>query len=73
MVLGLAVERFSINWLMNRLGCTHFKLQKFCELDQRHEALRNNWDIVNPTYDIERYRRHYFRNDFTQLKELMQN
>jgi hypothetical protein len=26
MVLGLAIERFAINWLMNRFGCTHFKL-----------------------------------------------
>lgn len=71
MVLGLAVERFAINWLMNRFGCTHFKLQKFCELDQRREAIRYDWDIPNPTYDVERYRRHYFRNDFTDLKELM--
>jgi hypothetical protein len=42
-------------------------------LDQRREAIRYDWDHLNPTYDIERYRRHYFRNDFTDLKKLMQN
>jgi hypothetical protein len=40
-------------------------------LDQRREAIRYNWDIVNPEYDPEKYRQHYFRNDFTELKELM--
>lgn len=28
---------------------------------------------MNPTYDVERYRHHYFRNDFNELKELMEN
>jgi hypothetical protein len=65
------IERVAINWLKNRFGCTHFKLQKFAELDQRREALRYDWDCVNPAYDIERYRQHYFRNDFDDLRKLM--
>jgi hypothetical protein len=73
LLLGLAIERVAINWLENRFGCTHFKLQKFTELDQRREAIRYDWDIVNPKYDVERYRHHYFRNDFDELKELMEN
>lgn len=73
LILGLAIERLAINWQENRFGCTHFKLQKFIELDMRREAIRADWDIPNPTYDIERYRRHYFRTDFNDLKKLMQN
>jgi len=73
LLLGLAIERVAINWLENRFGCTHFKLQKFTELDQRREAIRYDWDVVNPKYDVERYRHHYFRNDFDELKELMEN
>jgi len=61
----------AINWLKNRFGCTYFKLQKFAELDQRREALRYDWDILAPPYDVERYRQHYFRNDFDELKLLM--
>jgi hypothetical protein len=71
LLLGLAIERVAINWLKNRFGCTHFKLQKFTELDQRREALRYDWDIVNPPYDVERYRQHYFLNDFDDLKKQM--
>lgn len=33
LLFGLAIERVAINWLENRFGCTHFKLQKFTELD----------------------------------------
>lgn len=71
LLLGLMIERVAINWLKNRFGCTHFKLQKFAELDQRREAERHNWDIVNPKYDVENYRQHYFRNDFDDIKELV--
>lgn len=71
LLAGLAIERVAINWLENRFGCTHFKLQKFIELDERREAIRSDWDIVNPVYDVERYRKHYFRTDFNDLKKLM--
>lgn len=73
LIFGLTIERFAINWLQSRFGCTHFKLQKFTELDQRMDAIRKDWEIKNPPYDIERYRKHYVRNDFTDLKQLMQN
>jgi hypothetical protein len=73
LLLGLAIERIAINWLENRFGCTHFKLQKFVELDHRREAIRYDWDIKNPKYDVERYRQHYFRNDFNEVKLLLQN
>jgi hypothetical protein len=68
------VERVAINWLKNRFGCNHFKLQKFSELDVRRDAAtdRYNWDIQNPPYDINRYKKHYFRNDFEDIKLLMQ-
>ena len=68
MILGLVIERQSINWLKNRFGCTYFKLQKFIELDQRREGLRYNWEINAPAYDIENYRKHYFLNDFDNIK-----
>ena len=68
MLFGLIFERQSINWLKNRFGCTYFKLQKFLELDNRREGLRYNWEIPNPTYDIENYRKHYFLNDFDDIK-----
>ena len=73
LLFGLAVERVAINWLENRFGCTYFKLQKFAELDVRREAIRYNWDIQNPKYDIELYRQHYFRNDFDEIKTLITN
>jgi len=70
-LLGLIIERVAINWLKNRFGCTYFKLQKFIELDQRREALRYRWDVVNPTYSVAAYKRHYFLNDFEEIKERM--
>jgi hypothetical protein len=69
LIVGLCAERQAINWLKNRFGCTHFKLQKFIELDQRREAERYNWDILTPTYDLERYRPFYFYNDFDQVMQ----
>ena len=69
MIVGLVIERQSINWLKNRFGCTYFKLQKFLELDQRREALRYNWENPHPDYDIEKYRKHYFMNDFDNIKK----
>lgn len=71
LLVGLAIERVAINWLKNRFGCTHFKLQKFTELDVRREALRYDWDIVNPKYNPENYRKHYFMNDFEDIKKQM--
>jgi len=35
----------------------------------RREALRHNWEICPPKYDVNRYRDHYFLNDFDDLKE----
>jgi len=55
-LLGLTIERIAINWLKNRFGCNHFKLQKFAELDMRVKAIRQFWDISNPPYDMNRYR-----------------
>lgn len=72
LLIGLVVERVAINWLKNRLGCNHFKLQKFAELDQRREAIRYFWEKENPVYDVNRYKDHYFYNDFDDLKMLMQ-
>ncbi len=74
LLVGLIFERQSINWLKNRFGCTHYKLQKFIELDMRRESLRKNkngvvWEVCPPVYDIERYRQHYFDNDFDELKK----
>jgi hypothetical protein len=40
MTIGMIIERYSIEWLKNRFGCTHSRLQKFIELDMRREALR---------------------------------
>lgn len=71
LLLGLTVERIAINWLDNRFGCTHFKLQKFAELDERRRAIRYDWDVPNPKYDVEQYRSHYFRNDFEEIKTLV--
>ena len=69
LILGLILERLAITWLKDRFGCTHNKLQKFIELDMRREALRRNWEICPPPYGVERYRQHYFLNDFDSLKE----
>jgi len=38
----------------------------------RREALRKNWEIVNPTYygnDDDQYRAHYFNNDYDEVGE----
>jgi len=68
-MIGLIYERQCINWLKNRFGCTHFKFQKFIELDIRRNCLRYNWP--NPEYckyNIDNYKKHYFSNDFDQIK-----
>jgi hypothetical protein len=41
MLAGLFIEKQAINWLTNRWGCTYNKLQKFIELDLRHEAIES--------------------------------
>ena len=66
-LLGLVIEKKSIEWLTNRLGCTYFKLQKFIELDVRREAIRYSWDRKAPIYEPKRYQEHYFLNDFDDL------
>lgn len=68
-LLGLIIERFAINWQKNRFGCNYFKLQKFIELDQRREALRYRWGKVNPVYNVDEYKKHYFLNDFEDIKD----
>lgn len=71
LIIALVFERQCINWLKNRFGCTYFKLQKFIELDLRRDALRPrcNWEVPNPSYSIEHYRKHYFSNDFDDIKK----
>jgi len=66
---GILFEKFSISWLKNRHGCTHYRLQKFIELDMRREALRGSkWgDGILPAYDINHYKKHYFLNDYDKL------
>jgi len=44
LVIGLIIERQSINWLRNRYGCTYYNLQKFIELDRRRESIRQDWE-----------------------------
>ena len=69
--LGIVIEKLSISWLNNRMGCTHYRLQKFIELDVRHAALLNDWPLPNnkpPEYKIDSYKEHYFLNDFKTLK-----
>ena len=70
LITGSVIEKQCINWLTNRFGCTYYRLQKYIELDMRREGLRskNNWEVNNPKYDIERYRKHYFYSDFEFLK-----
>ena len=68
LLVGILFEKFSIAWLKNRHGCTHYRLQKFIELDMRREALRKpQWDVCLPAYDFTRYKKHYFLNDFDKL------
>lgn len=53
-----------------RYGCTYFKLQKFTELDIRREALRKNWEIINPPYygnENDQYIAHYYMNDYEEI------
>jgi hypothetical protein len=71
-LIAMIYERQCINWLKNRFGCTHYKLQKFIELDLRREAIRDrtNWACPQSCkYDIENYRKHYFSNDFDLIKQ----
>ena len=34
----------------------------------RHQALLNSWGNKTPKYNIENYRKHYFKEDFEELK-----
>ena len=36
MIVTLFIERFAINWLTDRNGCTFSKFQKFIEMDLRN-------------------------------------
>ena len=67
--LSLIIERQSINWLVNRFGCTYYKLQKFVELDTRRQAIQENWEVCPAKYEPEKYGEHYFLNDFEEIKE----
>jgi hypothetical protein len=39
-------------------------VQKFAELDIRKKALKYRYPVINPTYEPERYKQHYFLDDF---------
>ena len=51
---ALVLERTSINWMLNRFGCTYNKIQKFIEIDLRKEAVSNpeKWLKIPPKYNI---------------------
>lgn len=68
LALGLVCERQAINWLTNRWGCTYNRLQKFIELELRKQAVKDNWPVCPPKYDIGRYAEHYFHHDFDDLQ-----
>jgi hypothetical protein len=69
MLFGLIVERLFINWLTNRFGCNFNKFQKCAEFDIRRKALKNNWDVCPPSYNVNNYRNFYYREDFDELAE----
>jgi hypothetical protein len=54
-LVGLWIERISINWLSNRFGCNYFKICKFAEMDIRKKAMKYRYPKMNPTYDPKRY------------------
>jgi hypothetical protein len=50
------------------MGCTHYKIQKYIELELRRQALNApKWERGLPTYDISKYRQNYFLNDYDHL------
>jgi len=59
----------AITWLFDRNGCTYNRFQKFVELDLRVQALKEEWAILPPRYNVERYRNHYYHQDFDALKK----
>lgn len=68
---ALVLERTSINWMLNRFGCTYNKIQKFIEIDLRKEAVSNpeKWLKIPPKYNIKRYKNHYFHDDYEYLEK----
>lgn len=72
-LLGLWIERISINWSRDRFGCNYFKIAKFAEMDIRKKAMKYRYQRMNPTYDPKRYKQHYFLDDFDELYNLMTN
>jgi len=69
LAFGLVLEKQSINWLKNRMGCNFNRLQKFIELDLRMEAITKKWSVQVPKYDINAYKDHYLLHDFDTLKK----
>lgn len=67
MAAAMMIEKQAINWLIDRHGCTHAKVQKFTELDLRRQGILEGWGTPPPKYDIRRYKNHYYYHDFEAL------
>ena len=75
LIVGLVLEGILIKWLKDRFGCTHYRLQKFVELEVRYEQILMSkeksgvkWDSKEaPKYRPERYQNYYYDNDFKVL------
>jgi hypothetical protein len=65
----LLYERMFITWLHTRDGCTYNRFQKYIEMDIRRECLlAGGWHKKEPPkYHPERYRNHYYEQDFDEL------
>lgn len=72
MAFGMMIEKQAINWLFDRHGCTHAKVQKFTELELRRQGILEGWGTPPPKYDIRRYRNHYYHHDFEVLESMFQ-
>lgn len=63
----LLCERMCITWLHTRDGCTYNRFQKYIEMDIRRECLLAGGWHQTPKYHPERYRNHYYEQDFDEL------
>ena len=70
MAFGMMIEKQAINWLFDRHGCTHAKVQKFTELELRRQGILEGWGTPPPKYDIRRYKNHYYHHDFEVLQSI---
>lgn len=70
MACAMMIEKQAINWLVDRHGCTHAKVQKFTELDLRRQGILEGWGTPPPKYDIGRYKNHYYYHDFELLQRI---